>query len=245
MKQIPFMSDIHIHIIPGVDDGSWDMEMSLVLLKMAWVEGIRKIIATPHSSAFEQNSNSVKDIFEELKEEVKRQRIPMELYLGCEIKSRESKMDNILENLRSEKFPTLNGTNYVLTEFDTFIEPKQAIICANRLLEEEWIPVIAHVERYDNLFADFSTIEKLKELGCLFQVNVYMYNRYERDDIRKTKNAYKMMEKQMISFLGTDSHRTFYRAPSAKMELEDLYGTYDNAYLDAIVFQNAEKMLKL
>ena len=176
MSKIPFMSDIHMHIIPSVDDGSWDMEMSLLLLKMAWVEGIRKVIATPHSSAFEKDSHFVKEIFVELKEEVSRQQIPIELYLGCEIKCKENKMDNILENLRTEKFPTLNATKYVLIEFENFVTVEQVMVCVKRLLEAEWIPVIAHVERYSNLFTDFSTIKTLQKLGCLFQVNVYVYN---------------------------------------------------------------------
>ena len=51
------MYDIHMHIIPGVDDGSWDMDMSKTLLYMSYEQGIRKIIATPHSSAFVECGN--------------------------------------------------------------------------------------------------------------------------------------------------------------------------------------------
>ena len=46
------MFDIHMHIIPGVDDGSRDMAMTEAMLNAAWSEGIRAINATPHSSAF-------------------------------------------------------------------------------------------------------------------------------------------------------------------------------------------------
>ena len=48
-----YMYDIHMHIIPGVDDGSWDMEMSRRLLFMAYEQGIRKILATPTAVRFE------------------------------------------------------------------------------------------------------------------------------------------------------------------------------------------------
>ena len=245
MNEIPRMNDVHMHIVPGVDDGSWDMDMSILLLKMAWLEGVEKIIATPHSSAFSSKKHFVREAFEELKQEAKRQHIPIELYLGCEIKCREEQMDSILEDIQTKKFPTLNETNYVLIEFDKLIEPNEVIICVKRLLENGWIPILAHVERYSELFMDFSVMEQLQELGCLFQVNVYMYNKYEEDDTGRKEHAYKMLEKQMVSFLGTDCHRTFHRPPSVQVELEHLYETYDNAYLDTIVFQNAERLLKL
>mgnify|MGYP003301707604 FL=1 len=241
MSSIPFMSDIHMHIIPGVDDGSWDMDMSMSLLYMAYEEGIRKIIATSHGSAFAEDDNFVKENFEQLQQRASKLLPPMQLYFGCEIKCKESEMDSILEDLRTEKLPTLNGTKYVLTEFHTSVEAKQAIACATRLLEAGWIPVIAHVERYKQLFMDFSAIEKLAELGCLFQINVY--NVYDADDEIMKANALKMIEKQMVSFLGTDSHRTFHRPPSVKYELQYLYETYDKEYLDAIVFKNAQRLL--
>lgn len=241
MNSIPFMYDVHMHIIPGVDDGSWDMEMSMSLLFMAYEEGIRKIIATPHSSAFAEDDNCVREKFEELKQRASKILPPMQLYFGCEIKCAESTMDSILEDLRTKKFPTLNGTKYVLTEFHTSVEANQVIVCATRLLEAGWIPIIAHVERYKQLFMDFSAIEQLEALGCLFQINVY--NVYDADDEIRKANALKMIEKHMVSFLGTDSHRTFHRPPSVKYELQYLYETYEKEYLDAIVFKNAEKLL--
>lgn len=57
------MSDIHMHIIPGVDDGAYDMEMAKDILLRAYMQGIRRIIATPHSSAFLYNREKVYDCF--------------------------------------------------------------------------------------------------------------------------------------------------------------------------------------
>lgn len=60
------MNDIHMHIIPGVDDGAYDMEMAKDLLLRAYMQGIRSIIATPHSSAFFHNREKVYAGFQEV-----------------------------------------------------------------------------------------------------------------------------------------------------------------------------------
>mgnify|MGYP002228253889 CR=1 FL=1 len=40
--------DVHAHILPGVDDGSENWNESIEMLRMAYEQGIRTIIATPH-----------------------------------------------------------------------------------------------------------------------------------------------------------------------------------------------------
>ena len=48
MKQLGYL-DIHSHILPGIDDGSKDWEMTKQMLKMAYEQGVRQMIATPHN----------------------------------------------------------------------------------------------------------------------------------------------------------------------------------------------------
>ena len=44
------MIDIHTHILPGIDDGARDWDESRRMLEMAYSQGIRHIVATPHYS---------------------------------------------------------------------------------------------------------------------------------------------------------------------------------------------------
>ncbi len=62
--------DIHMHVIPGVDDGAKDMDEALSMLRCAEEQGIGTVIATPHSGAFEGFFNPVRKQFEELKKRV-------------------------------------------------------------------------------------------------------------------------------------------------------------------------------
>ena len=57
------MTDIHMHLIPGVDDGAMDMEMALVMIIRAKEQGISYIIATPHSEAFHFSKEDIRVTF--------------------------------------------------------------------------------------------------------------------------------------------------------------------------------------
>ena len=64
--QVP-MIDIHMHVIPGVDDGFWSMEESLTMLRSAAAQGVTAVVTTPHSFALYENSQVVRERFEALR----------------------------------------------------------------------------------------------------------------------------------------------------------------------------------
>ena len=76
------MIDIHMHVIPGVDDGSGSMEESLTMLRSAAAQGVKAVVATPHSSALYKNSQVVRERFEALRKAVRKEDIPVHLYYG-------------------------------------------------------------------------------------------------------------------------------------------------------------------
>ena len=239
-----YMYDIHMHIIPGVDDGSWDMDMSRRLLFMAYEQGIRKIIATPHSSAFKENTDQeVEKRFGQLKEMTEKFLPDLQLYFGCEIRCRRREMDDILNELEGGRIPSLNRTKYVLAEFSTSVETEEIKECVRSLKKQGWCPVLAHVERYRELFRNDSDIEKLQRIGCLFQINVYSVFDEENEEIKR--NAMKLVKEKRVTFLGSDAHRTIHRPPSVKYGLQFLYDYFEKDYIDQIAFGNAEKLLGL
>lgn len=158
------MHDIHMHIIPGVDDGSWSRSMSDSMLEMAHRQGIRKIIATPHSSAFDDEDCDVRTAFYELKEHMEKIFPDMELYLGSEVRFHKEKLDDTLDKLNAGIYPSLNETKYILTEFSAGIEQEEAGYCTQALCGSGWIPVIAHAERYRNLFGTDDCMKKWEDL---------------------------------------------------------------------------------
>lgn len=237
-----YMYDIHMHIIPGVDDGSWNMDMSRSMLFMAYEQGIRKIIATPHSSAFKENTYKyVEESFRKLKRMAEKFLPDLQLYFGCEISCRRMEIDKIVSELETSMIPSLNRTRYVLIEFSSSVKGEEIMECVQRLTKEEWHPVLAHAERYREIFKNDSDIENLQKIGCLFQINVYSLFDEENEEIKK--NAIRLIEDKRVAFLGSDAHRTMHRPPSVKYGLQFLYDYFEKEYIDQISYRNAEKLL--
>ncbi len=233
------MTDIHMHVLPGADDGSYDLPMSEFLLKMAYAQGVRAVFATPHSYAFELYPDEIRDGFCALRACAEALPFEMRLFLGCEVRCSPGRMGETLEALRSGALPPLNGTRHVLTEFSTRVTPSEALSMARRLLCDGWTPVIAHVERYPGLFD--GCVEELARAGCLFQVNAYSLDDESDDGVRG--RARRMLREGMISFLGSDAHRLDHRPPSVKRGLAYLYAHCSEADADAVAFGNAERLL--
>ncbi len=243
------MFDIHMHVIPNVDDGAWNMEMATEMLRSAYMQGVRSIMATPHSSAFEFWSEKVYENFELLKnaweEFFHTDRIfrrfmgdePLQLYLGCEVNCEVNSMDNILKALKEGDLPSLNKTKYVLTEFNPWVNEKDAFLIVNKLKNEGWIPVIAHAERYLRLGQN-DCLERLADEGCFIQINAYSLAEEFNPTIREAAN--RLLKNKKVTFLGSDAHRMTHRPPCVEKGVKYIYEHCEKEYADQVVFKNAE-----
>lgn len=209
------MYDIHMHLLPGVDDGAATPEMSLEMIRRAQAEGIRAIIATPHSGCASQTETRI--AVSRLKNAMARESVEMPIYLGCEVACSPRYMDSIIARLRFGDFLTLNGTEYVLTEFFPYILPEDAGVCLARLLEAGYRPVIAHAERYSSLAVDEAFFDHWHQRGCLIQCNTYSFAQESNPAIVRAARG--LLEHGLVDFLGTDAHRSNHRPPQAAVAL--------------------------
>ena len=79
------MLDIHTHILPAVDDGAEDQNMSLLMLLRAKEQGITCVFTTPHSSAFDEHPQQTLEAFQQLCSKAAQLFPEIQLYLGCEV----------------------------------------------------------------------------------------------------------------------------------------------------------------
>ncbi len=238
--QIYGYTDIHMHIIPDVDDGANDMKEALSMLEKASSEGIKTIIATPHSGAFDGLFNPVKKRYEALKEIAREKGITIDLRLGAEICVGSKDIKSVIRNLKKKKYPTMNGTGYVLIEFDLCTDDFcDAEFCVSELTERGYTPIIAHAERYSYTV---DQIYELAEIGCLIQVNYsdVLPGQFKSSDCDK---ANKMLKDQRVDFLSTDAHGIEWRKPEIQRAIVYLYENYDKAYLDKVLFENPKKLI--
>lgn len=236
--------DCHVHCIPGVDDGSVNLDMSLEMLRMAYAQGERAIICTSHDLAYQPEcEQETCAAFETLKAAAFEQLPGLKLYKGCEIYCRPEKMDYILEDLEKGIIPSYNNTKYVLAEFydpDAF-SFEEVSFCLEKLAAAGWTPIIAHMERYPSMVSTLEQVRTLKEMGCLVQINVYSIEEESKDTTREWANE--LLAAGLVDFLGSDAHRTTHRPPSVAIGLKSLYARYPREYADAISFGNAVKYL--
>lgn len=237
------MTDIHMHLIPGVDDGAENMEMALVMLLRAKEQGISRIIATPHSEAFHFSKEDIRTVFQRLTAAAAKLCPDIKLYSGCEVYCEADIMEQVLELLDSGVYPTMNGTNYVLMEFSQWVAPERTAPCVKALVDAGYKPIIAHMERYKYLRNHMELVDRFRAMGALIQLNAYsLFD--EMDD--SVKNwARRLVLERKADFLGTDAHRTYHRPPSAELGLNWLYENAAQEYANAIAFENAERLLLL
>ena len=233
------MIDIHMHVIPGVDDGSGSMEESLTMLRSAAAQGVTAVMATPHSFALYKNSRSVRERFEALCKAVRKEGLPVQLYYGTEIDCWPDEMTKIISLLQDGILPTMNGTEYVLAEFDPNDQAADAMYCLKQLQEGGYRPIVAHAERYH--FVNQHIAKEMQDNGFLIQCNVYSFAKEKNTRIRERANM--LLQNRLVSLAGSDGHRINHRPPLYTEGIEYLYSTYDKSYADNILERNPRKLL--
>lgn len=237
----PEMTDVHMHVIPGVDDGALDLPMALRMLAMAWSQGVRTVFATPHAIAFRAQPGETKARFAELRTEAAALLPQLRLLLGCEVLCEAGRMEQVLEALRSGLFPTMGGTDYVLMELAPWGRAEDALLCAEALARSGYRPILAHGERYPYLRQDLPRMDRLRDLGGKIQINAYSLA--EETDPAILAWARELVLTGRADYLGTDAHRTYHRPPRAQAGLAWLCGHADRAYAEALARENARRDL--
>lgn len=198
------MTDVHSHILFGIDDGSRTISESIELLKKLKSVGFNNVILTPHfilDSTYNSNYEANKKIYNELKERLLNENIDINIYLGNEIFIDK----NVPTLLEKNIITSLNGTKYVLVEFPMHNKLLNIEDMLYEIRSKGYEVVIAHPERYDAFKEDYSIVDTLREDGFLFQSNYSsILGYYGKDSIKLLKY---MLKRHYIDFLGTDIHR--------------------------------------
>lgn len=194
-------TDLHSHLIPAIDDGAKTYEDSLQIIQALSDLGYKRIITTPHimSDYYKNTPEIIKNGLYMLREEIAKKGIPIEIDAAAEYYID----DLFLEKLKRNELLTFSG-NHILVELPFFNEPQNFLSVIFELIVAGYKPVLAHVERYTYWHHDFENYEKLKDREVLLQMNITSL--YEADGMRVKKMAEKLIEKDMIDFIGSDAH---------------------------------------
>ena len=200
-KILFYDTEVHCHILPGIDDGSPDVATSVELVKQLQSMGIRRIVTTSHvtESTFENTPETITNAYNILRTALDEQGIEMEIHTSAEYRMDEFFTTQLKEN-RLLAFPD----NYLLIEnsfFQPFWEIKELIF---DLQLKGYTPILAHPERYMYYHKTPKIYQELHDQGCLFQVNFLSLSGYYYPEVKEM--AWRLLDKGMVDFIGSDMH---------------------------------------
>ena len=233
-------ADIHTHILPHVDDGAQTMEQSLELIRRAWEDGIRIIILTPHyrRDYKKHTPEELRQIFEELQQKTAENYPELRLYLGQEVYY---EMD-VPEQLSGGRILSLNGSDYVLIEFRRQTTRSQIIFAVSEVIRYGWIPIVAHIERYDCMRKDASLVDELLDMGALMQLNADSVMGIQGFQVKRF--CHRLLKQEKIQFIASDTHNATARPPELRKCFLFVQKKYGAAYATQIFYENAQIVLK-
>jgi protein-tyrosine phosphatase len=231
---------MHCHIIPGVDDGAKSYEQAFAMLDIAYLQGIRDIIATPHYMPDGNNTSPelIASKALKLQDYADENQYHMNIYTGNEIYFHGEAADLLEEG----KICTLAASSYVLVEFSPMDDARYIRNSLAELQNMGYQPIIAHVERYKSLIKPpFERIEELKSMGILIQVNAGSITGFFGKESKIT--AEKLLKRELVDFIGTDAHSDGGRAPRIRECAEILNKKCRPEYVENLLYRNAEKYI--
>ena len=195
-------TDIHSHVIWGVDDGAETREETQKMLKDAVADGIGAIICTPHVTpgVYEFPEDVFLRHFAEAETFIQEEGLELKLYRGAEILY----TDLTPRMLREDRVPTMNGTKYAMIEFSPTDTKDHIYDALQKVAGSGFIPIIAHMERYPAI----GKISQVKEMKSRFRAMVQINARSltRKQPLMRRGFFDGIFKEGLVDFLATDTH---------------------------------------
>ncbi|TFH63648.1 tyrosine-protein phosphatase [Peribacillus frigoritolerans] len=234
------MIDIHCHILPGVDDGSADMNESLIMAKKAVEAGITHIFATPHhlNEKYVNVKSNIIDSTVRLNESLQHENIPLNIHLGQEVRIHR----DIFTSLEKEEILTLDDNGkYLLLELPSGKVPTYTQEVIYELLLKGLTPIIVHPERNKELIENHKLLFELVQEGALTQLTSGSIIGLFGKNVKSFSK--KIIEHNLTHFIATDAHNIGSRGFTLQQAYENItkeYGVERTFYFK----ENAEQLIK-
>lgn len=248
------ITDIHTHILPGIDDGCRNLQESLALVRSFPEQGISEVIATPHyrNRAYLGDAGPIVEAYNTLCEAIRNTEFALitgtfKLHLGQELHYTES-LPELLEN---GTCLTLAGSHYVLIEFDNEAPYEEIYRGMRRIIEAGYTPILAHMERcifLDGEYADKShkNVYELRKLGCGLQMNYDSLGKlgiFTRLFDKEVKRCRDLVQEGLIDILATDAHSPSFRPPNTKPAIDWLTQTLTREEIERLTDINPKNII--
>ncbi len=232
------MIDVHCHALHSIDDGAKDLAEALEMMKLAVDNSIEALVFTPHvkcNANIDEFLEKRDALIEELKSAANPDECP-KMYAGAELYADDDIFYADIEKL------TINNSRYLLVEFNflRFI-PTRIEKYFKEIKSLGLKPIFAHPERYDFCQNDYDFLNYLNSMGVLFQINASSLA--GMGSMEEYSLAKELIEKQMVSFIGTDGHSSRGRTNELLKLVTAFPPSLDRQYLEYILNDTPKLLL--
>jgi protein-tyrosine phosphatase len=157
--------DLHSHVLPALDDGARAIEDSAALLAQLSAMGFEIVCATPHQKqgSFVPTRDQIDDAYARVQHLLVERAVPLTLYLGAE-----NFWDELfLQRTQNRAQPTYTGGRAFLFEISPAMTPPRLEETLFQIRVSGLLPVMAHPERYQPLWSDWSRVEAVARTAAL------------------------------------------------------------------------------
>lgn len=195
-------TDMHSHLLPGIDDGAPDVETSIQLIRGLMELGYEKFITTPHiyPDLYPNNRETIFNALELLKQKLQEENMVVDITPAAEYF-----IDDLFAELVESKEPLLTITkNWVLVEISFIAPPPDLNKTLFNLITNGYQPILAHPERYSYYHNKREIYHRFKDQGCLLQINLLSLTGYYGKSVQDA--ARYLVKEQLVDLVGTDLH---------------------------------------
>lgn len=235
----PRTTDLHTHILPGLDDGSPDNDISISMLKMACECGTSDLFATPHviSGSWQPGWEAITGHVAALNQTAGQLGLAITVHTGAEVA-----MDwSLLEFLTAPGPYCLGGGRFILVELPLGSLPTYADEFLFTLQTRDFLPILAHPERNPEVKQNPARLEPWLERGILAQINASSLTGAMGGRTQAAAEA--LLALGAVHFLGSDAHGVGVRRPDLRPAMELLRGMLGEAGAGRLLSDNPHHLL--
>jgi protein-tyrosine phosphatase len=222
------MIDLHCHILPGLDDGPQTMEESIRMCQIAYQDGIRTIVATPHTlnGVYKNGKSVILSKVNELNDALnnselppgqrpsraggrtQNSELPLRILPGSDVHLCETTLQQVDQG---EAVTIGDGGKYLMIEFTSQGIPYQAEEVLFQLIAAGIVPIITHPERNLEIGQRPQRYLRMIQMGCLGQVTAMSLTGGFGPAVKKV--AGKLLTKRLLHIIASDAHSIDRRPP--------------------------------
>ncbi|MDT8408240.1 MAG: CpsB/CapC family capsule biosynthesis tyrosine phosphatase [Wenzhouxiangellaceae bacterium] len=204
------LTDLHCHMLHGIDDGAKTLEQSLAMARIAVADGIGTTVVTPHhlNGVYRNPARQVRDRVDRLREALAHSRIELDLVAGSELHLTPELPDALVSGTA---LTLADRGRAALVELPVHTVPMGSEHVLEQILAQGIVPVIAHPERNSELRQHPQRLAEWIQMGCLGQVTAQSCTGGFGEAVKKSARA--MVRQGLIHVVASDAHRDRRRIP--------------------------------